>query len=515
MADILNYNDRVQALDEIKGQENTLRKRESLKRFEVFKDRAGKFVIDKLESEFSHKTVSEMRKILSINLCPRIINELSSIYAEAPEREFKNVTEEQENLLEKLYEMARVDVQMQNANKYFKLYDQIILKVIPWEGVPGPRAILPHQIDVIPKETNPEVADSYIISVFNKYLELSSNISQGLAGVGRNLLNPNSSSDGVNQSIADKDDYKIKERYECWSETANFFMNGKGEVVSEDTINVIGELPFVDISCEKDFEFWVRNGNGIVDFAIDFMSQLSDVSNLLRLQGYAQAIFTGTKQPENMLIGPNRVLFMQVDENNPQVVPRFEFASPNSDIGSSLNFLEMTLRMFLTSKGIDPKAIASSNNGAQSFSSALERLLSMVSRFEASQADMKYFESAEEKIFKLMVKWLNAYQGTDKLHPDLRGPLIPENAEMVVVYKKPQEVQTEQEKQAYVKSLLDMGVMSKVEAVEELYGIDEQMAIEKMKKIEAESKLTVVQLPAQHDEPAVDEMQPSAQIEVQ
>ena len=464
MADILNYNDRVQALDEIKGQENTLRKRESLKRFEVFKDRAGKFVIDKLESEFSHKTVSEMRKILSINLCPRIINELSSIYAEAPEREFKNVTEEQENLLEKLYEMARVDVQMQNANKY---------------------------------------------------LELSSNISQGLAGVGRNLLNPNSSSDGVNQSIADKDDYKIKERYECWSETANFFMNGKGEVVSEDTINVIGELPFVDISCEKDFEFWVRNGNGIVDFAIDFMSQLSDVSNLLRLQGYAQAIFTGTKQPENMLIGPNRVLFMQVDENNPQVVPRFEFASPNSDIGSSLNFLEMTLRMFLTSKGIDPKAIASSNNGAQSFSSALERLLSMVSRFEASQADMKYFESAEEKIFKLMVKWLNAYQGTDKLHPDLRGPLIPENAEMVVVYKKPQEVQTEQEKQAYVKSLLDMGVMSKVEAVEELYGIDEQMAIEKMKKIEAESKLTVVQLPAQHDEPAVDEMQPSAQIEVQ
>lgn len=506
---------RKNIIGEIKNSENKKRRADSLRRFEVYKQRQEKFIVDKLESEFSVKTVREMRKILSINLCPRIINQLASIYNTAPERTFgENLTEDQQMQLDELYEYAKVDVKMMQANRYLKLNDQVIMQVVPRNGVIQIRTLLPHHVDVIPDEMDPEKPYAYIISVFDKYEFLDgNNYSQDLSNPGRTASASGPYKDGVNQQIGDSEDYKASlQRYEVWTAEDNFIMDGNGKIVSEDTVNPLGALPFVDISSEKDFEFWVRTGNGIVDFAIDFGAQLSDIANIIRMQGYAQAIVSATEQPQNMIVGPQHILFMQLDPSRPELKPTFEFANPGSDLQSGLDFLEVSLRLFLTSKGIDPKTI-SGKLDSQGFSSGVERLLSMVDKFEASKTDVELMRWAEREVFELMVAWSNLYQGTDQLIPELQNATLPDDMSFSINYASPEAVQTKTEVEDSLIKLLDKGLITKKKALMDLYGFDEAQAEEMMAEIDAEKALVMPvqlmpgQVPPVEEEPIDGETQ--------
>jgi hypothetical protein len=345
--------------------------------------------------------------------------------------------------------------------------------------------------------------------VFDKFEFLNEANHDNLANPGRHGSQSAMYDDGRNQGIADPDDYKaLSERYEVWSDQFNFIMDGKGNVVSnpEDFLNPIGEMPFVDVSTQKDFEFWVRQGNGFVDFAIDFGAQLSDIANIIKLQGYAQCVMTSTKVPENMLVGPNHILWLEQDPNSTKD-PRFEFVAPNPDLASSLEFLEMTIRLFLASKGIDAKTISGKLEG-QSFSSGLERLLSMVTKFEASKQDMELFRYAEEKAFKIMSKWSNLYQGTDIIKDELQIAVIPDDATVSINYYEPQAIQTKQELEDSVIKRLDNGLLSKKEALKLLDGLDDVQAEEKLKELEAElvAKMPITQPPEMVEETEVTEV---------
>ena len=135
--------------------------------------------------------------------------------------------------------------------------------------------------------------------------------------------------DQRNQKIADSDDYQLGlMRFVWWTDEFNFITDGHGELVSdpEDIQNPLGYMPFIDVSEEKDFEYWVRCGCPIVDFDRDFGKMLSDTANISRLQGYAQAIVYAETIPEDMVVGPNHVLRIPLDPNSTKD-PRFEFVS--------------------------------------------------------------------------------------------------------------------------------------------------------------------------------------------
>jgi hypothetical protein len=511
--DLMSESIRRSVIKEIKGDENKRRRAESLKRFEVYRERQDRYILEKLESEFSEKTVREMRKILSINLCPRIVDQLASIYKTPPVRGVANLTEAQEQQVAVLYEHAMVDVKLAQANKYFKLENQCAIQVVPRNGIVKIRVLLPHQYDVLPDENNPEEAYAYVVSVFDKFEYLNSaSSSADLSNPGRGgFLKSSETMDGMNQSIADSEDYKASlERYEVWTKDLNFLMDGNGNIVSgDDVVNPIGELPFIDVACEKDFEFWIRRGNGIVDFAIDFGAQLSDIANIIRMQGYAQAVISAEKQPDSMVVGPNHILWLQLDANRPELKPTFEFVSPGSDLQASLDFLEMTLRLFLTSKGIDPKTV-SGKLDSQSFSSGVERLLSMIDKFESSKSDTEIFRYVEMKLFHLLKLWSNVYQNTDQLIPELQLGKIPDDAKMTVNFVQPQAVQTKTELEDSIIKLLDKGLTTKKAAIMELKGIDEDSADEVLAEIANEKsvQMTFTQIPPvgnDRQEPLVDE----------
>ena len=507
--DLLNAGIRRAVIQEIKSDENKRRKAESLKRFEVFSERQDRYIIEKLESEFSSSTVRDMRKILSVNLCPRIINSIASIYNMPPSREVSEITEEQSIAMENVYDKAKVDTKMMMANKYFKLNDQCALQYVIKNGEPRLKVLLPHQYDVLPDVDDVEKPYAYIVSVFDKFEYLSASSNTDLANIGRMSL-ANEHLNGRDESIADSEDYKASlERYEVWTDELNFIMNGKGEIVSGvDLDNPVNRLPFVDISGEKDSEFFVRKGNGIVQFAIDFGAQLSDVSNIIRLQGYAQAVIFAEKHPTNMVVGPNHILFMQLDPNRPELRPSFEFVNPGSDLKSALEFLEMTLRLFLTSKGIDPKTITGTGT-TQSFTSGLERLLSNLDKFEATRSDLALFANAEKQLNEIILDWNDAYIGTDLLDPQYQLGKISEDANFSINFSKPESVQTKSEMEDSAIKLLDKGLMTKIDAIKIVHGVNDEIAEEMLEEIKADKELNMPVLvapPITNEEEATEEV---------
>ncbi len=476
---------RKKIIDDINSDENKDRKKESLKRFEIYKNRHERYILKKLNEEFTEKTVREMRKVTSINIAPKIIKAQASLYQSSPIRTFGNIGDSEIESLDAHYAASKVDVQLKIANEYYKLFDQCAIYVVPMDGKLWVKPMAPHLYDVIPDEKNPEKAAVYILNVFDKQQYLNAPLEDNEKRL---------TSDGQNQDIADADDYKSAlNRYVVWSNDFHFTMNGQGKILNDlgEIKNDLGVLPFIDVASEKDFEFFCRYGNTVTSFAIDFGVQLSDHSNILRMQGYSQAIIAAEKEPDNLVVGPNHTLFLQMDPNS-SVAPSFSFASPSPDLSSSLETLEVQLKLLLSSQGADPKTISGTSDGTK-YTSGLDRLLAMIDKFEATRGDMSLFEGKEDELKDLIIKWNNILQDADDpdiaLADKLRNGQISEDCTLEVMYSPPEIIQTKAEKEDSVIKLKKEGLMTTKEAIMQIRDIDEDMAEKVLGELEKEDDL--------------------------
>ena len=465
-------------IDEIESNENKARKAEHLKRNRVYNDYQRDYVLEMLTREFSKATVSDMRTVTSINLCRRIIDEMASIYKRKPERSFGFDNESSiHESIEKIYQDAKIDTHLKRANQKFKLHHQCCIQVIPKDGKIQLRVLAPHQYDVVPMPENPEQAYAYIISSYDK--SFADAEIRGNADIQGNYYGSqnNQPSDGINQKIADEDDYKVQKIYIVWTAREIIKLNEKG-ILLESNPNPIGILPFIDIASEKDFEFWVRKGSDVTSFALDFSTVLSDVCNISRLQSYAQPVIVAEKLPELVKVGPQYILHLPLDPTRPEVRPQFEFANPNPDLKAALELQDKLISYFLTAQGISPKTISGTAD-SQKYTSGLERLLAMIERFEASQTDIDLFIDVENSLYSIIRAWYNAIYNTDLLDNKYKFGQWDESAECSVKFLGPEIVQTEADKEDSIIKLLDAGLISKEEAIAELRGI----SIEEAKKV--------------------------------
>lgn len=474
------------------NEDNLSRKREAQKRFDVYRDRQDRYITEKLREEFSNKTVDEMRKVLSINISKKIIDEQASIFNSEPERLFTDASEKEIEQLENIYRINKINSSLSTSNKYFKLFKQSALMVVPQDGKISVRALGPMWYDVIPDDSNPENAFAYIMNVWD--FDTNKTIRQVTDNATERYFN----NDHINQQIADDNDRKaLLQRFKVWTATDHFTMNGKGQIMGGVEPNPIGRLPFIDIAVEKDFQFFVRRGQNVTEFSIDFGVQLSDLANTARLQAYAQAIVTAVKQPTNMVVGPNHVIFLQMDPNRPELNPRFEFVSPNPDLSGALEILETQLKFLLSSEGLDTSLVTGKGDSRQ-FASGMDRLLAMLDKFEATKADTDIFRCVELELFDLIRLWSNVMQGvTDEsqLDESLRIANIGDQVKLDVVFKEPVALQTDKDIQESVFARLDKGLMTKVTAIQKLDKVDEDAAIEILEKIDKEDDLMKIPEP--------------------
>lgn len=455
---------RKKFLQEVKDAENRERKRASVRDYDVLNDNLQEYVEEYLLSQFSQQTVLEMPIVTAINIAKRVAYKEASIYKTAPERTFTGLNPEQTAELLQKYEEWCINQKLLKANLYFKDFNQCLIQAVPKRGKMDVRILANHHYDVVPNLENPEMADSYVISAFD-----------------RSLIPP-TSSDSTNQSIGDKDDYKsATERYLTWDLNKNFVFDGNGKLIGQQLENppeLEGEVPFIDVVQDKDFEYFVRSGHALTDFAVQFCGALSDLGNIVKMQGYAVAWMKGKKGqiPKNLKVGPSVILHLEQDELTGESA-EFGFASPQSDIAGGIQYIETLLSHFLTSRGLDPSVVNGKMQSKQ-FNSGLDRLLSMLDQFEATQQDYDLFKKIEVRLFNLFKKWSKAYASTDDAFLSFE---IPDTCELNVKFHKPEQVQTEIEVVDLIQKKMELGLMTKVQAIMKLHCVTEEKAKEMIK----------------------------------
>lgn len=413
---------------------------------------------------------------------------MASVYKRAPIRALQNASEEQAKGIEEIYKSSRINVALKRANQKYKLHEQCTLQVLPKDGKLYVRILAPHQFDVIPDPDMPERAMAYIISSYDR-LQLDTELMNKSDIQGKYIGSPNETTSLESQVLEADSAENSNKRYVIWTKDEILKVNRAGGILEREE-NPLKALPFVDVAGEKDFEYWIRRGSGVVEFNLDFSVVLSDTCNTNRLQSYAQAVIIAEKIPQNMTVGPQHVLFLQLDPNRPEVKPSFGFANPQPDMKASLDLQDRLLNYFMSSKGIDPKTVNSSGETTK-YNSGLDRLLAMIDRFEASQDDLDLFQSVEQKVYKLLRDWYEVVAGTALLDSDLNFGQWPESIELNTVFTPPEIVTTQKDKEDSVVNRIENRLMSRVEGIMELRQVDEPAARKILAQIDKENTLPV------------------------
>lgn len=495
---IESQEERANFLKFLKNNENKARKQESLKQFEIYNDRLNQYVKEHLQGRFTENTVREMPIIDSINLSRRIVKDEASIYNTPPERLFSELSDDQREKVNLIYRDMRIDKLNKKANELFKVQHQTLIQILPKEGKLSQRVLWSHNYDAIPDPEDPERSVGYVLSAMDKSDLISDSRPDNTTGTTpRSQLNFSRVSDRINQPHAEKDDFRSKiNRFVWWTKDYNFITDEKGNILEDGKQNnsadidspVMGTLPFVDVSSDKDFEYFVRQGNAVTDFTVEYNGQLSAIAQIVLMQGFAQAWMKGPADllPENVQVGPNLILKLPIDPENP-TDSDFGFANPNPDLQGSIEFLEVLVSNFLTSRGKDPKII-SGKAQSNTYSSAAERWIAMLEQFEATQEDFAIFKGVEDEQYKIVKAWHNADSNGDLLDPKYKTTELSEDSQVAVKFHSPEKVQSEDERLDNWEKKIDLGIASQVDALMDDRGIkDRDEARELFDKIQDEN----------------------------
>lgn len=497
---------RVQVLRDIKTPENKDRKDKSFEATEIYNGRLRQYVIETLEQMHSASSVKEM-PIQSVNLSRRIVSEKASIYNSSPMRHFQNVSDEQEAVLNDIYNDMKADYMLAKSNEFYALQNQCLLQCVPMDGKFKLRVLKLHQFDVVPMK-NPEEPLAIIISSYDKSNVVNTREDNNAIGGGTySRPNRSNTSDRVDQSISDPDD-KGPETFEVWTReyindkgelipALNFVMDKKGNVLSDDPLSSIPFLPFVDVSAYKDYQFFCSDHNSITEFSKSYSALYSEICQGHRMQSFSQPVITGPKDllPKTLEVGPNTILMLPSDPDLGEV--NFSFASPGGSVAHGIELAEQLLAQFLSCQGIDPKVVSSDSGNR--FSSGIERLLSMVERFEATRVDFALFQEVENRLFHIIHYWHNALQGTDVLLDKYKMPQLADDADMTVTFAKPEGAQTMLDKVAMHEKLIVQGLGSRVTAIMDIYDMDRSEAEEYISKVDGDEQGGLI-IPGQPEE---------------
>ena len=300
--------DRIKLIASINSENNKARKQWSLRQFNVNSGRIQAYVKEALMGQLHTDTVREMPIVSSINVQKAVVDKKSTIYKKRPKRVFTDVDETKQATLEVIYRDMKADMKLNKSNKNYTYQDQSIGMIVPKNGKLIMRIFQMHQIDAIVNNVDPEIADGFVMSVFDRtnYDQMESFRKE--KDVATNVTGKSvqsSSTPDLDLEVGEMYQFqKYIEKYIVWTNDLNFMMNGLCEFIDPETGESTGEMditsplasenimPFFEVHKEKDFEYFVRPSNALTDFTIQFNERLSDLAMNQKMNGYAVGILS-------------------------------------------------------------------------------------------------------------------------------------------------------------------------------------------------------------------------------
>jgi len=494
--DILSPQFRKVVIEEILGLENSLRKMDSLKRYEIYKDMTKKWVIDSLKKEFSSKTVAQMENRASnISICKKVVNKLAQAYVAGVERSAES--KEDKDKVEYLAKLMDMNSKMSQTDRIFQLHKNALCQVVPEidyieSDKESPkynlcvRPLRPHQYDVIEDARNFEIPRVVILTDFVQR-------KNGFDALG------SSPGDGKDQVIADspEDAGMNQQTFIWWSDSYHFTTDDKGVIIPSlspiDNLNPIGLLPFVNFAESQDGQFWAQGGQDLVDGSILINVLLTDMFGIANAQGWGQMVVKGSNLPKELDTGPHRSMIFEYNTGDPTPEVDFKSASPPLDMW--MKMIEQYTALYLSTNNLSPATVAGKLDATQ-FPSGIAMLIERAESTADIQETQQMFKDKEKHVWNIVNKWLGVYSESKSLSQEFEDVgVMSEELEVELKFLEPKAVSSEKEKLDALQVRKNLGISTMVDLIKiDNPDISDDQAEEKLKKILEEKTLQVKKL---------------------
>lgn len=500
--EVLTESDVKQMIEEISGQDEVRRRANQKRRHDIYRDDGKKFVIEQITKEFGQQALSEMR-VASLNILKKIVNKKSTIYKTPPVR--KTVAASDQKLVDFYSKTLELDRNMQKANRYFNLFSNTALYCVPKPTPVKPgeapksqlslHVVPPYLYSVRASQMDPLKAEAFVFNAFTESGQLtpSQDVPSATGFSGWNT-EPSFKLAGDKVDSQEKT-FGANRNYIFWTELEHFTTDKSGKTLVLDPLkdpneakqNPIGMLPVVNLAKERDSEFWAVQGADLAEDSLNFCTGWSDALTVNKNQSFGILTMVSKTEPKSMQFGINKGIWIKQEQEGPQ--PSVSYLEANSQLGASVDMLKAYLALILETNDLNAGAI-SGDNKPQSGASGFALMIQMSDALEAVESDKPYLKAAEQELWYIVKSWHNWMLETGVLTDEAKAlGKFSDDCQVDVLYRDIRPLESEQERITAVKDLLDLGLLSKADALKKLNpDMDEKMVDAKLAQIEKENQ---------------------------
>lgn len=424
----------------------------NLRLYEVDEGQLGKEIEASLRKEMVSAPALHraLQRIPAINILKKAVDKLSKVYAQTPIRSTKDQGDQV--LVDALVKVADVDNTLSCANRLYNLQRMCAVEFFVQDGKQSARVLAGHQfLPFSDDPTNPLNA-----TVLIKYM--GSEIKETMQV---------NSDDGTRQT--QEKNIRNVSIFHLYSDDEFLVIDSEGtirvdkmrEMGLADGRNPYGTIPFVYINASK-FELVPYPNKTGLDIAILVPKLLTDLNYAAQFLSHS-IIWTKNADLAGAEIHPDSIV--NLGDSHEGGDPEIGTIDPKTDIQAVLQLIEFQMSGYLSSIGIKAATVGSMMPGreASGFAKAMDEGDATQERNNQAEEFKRFERCFWEKLAKLQTYWSAQGKVTEKrlFTPDFVTNFSIRFGEM-------KHLTSMQEKVERVKTMRDLGLMSRTQAIKEL-----------------------------------------------
>lgn len=513
--DVLKEDFRIAILKEIEGRENLHRKAESMRRYDIYKDKIKKYVVEGLKKEgLLQKTVDQMaNRCANISIARKIVNKLARAYSAGVQREVVNedtgkAIDTDTKLIEDYAKLIKFDEKMRKGDRFRELQKNMLFQVVPEQIGDAEeyrialRTLSPWHYDIIEDAKDHEIIRCVILSDYCED-DLGETIKydrQGGAGGYHQA--------GQEAAPGPNAPKEKKKQYVWWTDKYHFTTDEKGALIADvdnaGNVNPIARLPFINNADEQDGYFWAEGGDDLIDGTILVNKVITDMLFIAYQQGWGQMVITGKGIKDDIQVGVNNVIILDYEEGDPE--PKVSILNAQPPLDQWMSMVEQYVALLLTTNNLSPSNVAIKLNGASEKSSGIAMLIERSEATDDITDKQNDYQQIEEELWKIVSLWHNLYFKTKQLTEEfLEVGALPEDPEVRVHFNEAKPVISEKEKLDSLLARKNLGLNTDVDLImQDNPGMSKEEAEAKLLEIKKEKleNMTTFEMPLKHGVPS-------------
>lgn len=319
---------------------------------DVYEGHIEKYLREYLKQilEVCNRDLDSTPLMYDINICKAVVKKEAILYQSPLDRDFLNVSDSEKSFLKDFYANKKINNIALQINRLVRLLGGVL---VAFDG---------DEIKIITKKNYIKLDDIFLFSI---------------------------SESEISHTVADKSFYAYSV-----SSGELYFCDKKGVFSSVDSENL---FIFEISKAENELD------SGLASYTVSVNASLTDIKNTIHHQAFAQPFIKTNAEnvpSERINVGKSEVVHLKTSADGSS--EEFGFITPNADIGGAIDYIKLEASLFAQSRGLAMNDIIGSES-KKSFTSALDRLLSMADDYKTATEDKDFMIDFENNLFNAII----------------------------------------------------------------------------------------------------------------